>query len=317
MITLHDWLSHFRKPSSAAAPVKKRRAQLDPLEERRLLTVSEPVDTLDASEGSTDELQPFVFVLSTSAGEPVLQSPSGTEPVGPLTLEESGSGEGYAWVQGSGSGSGYVPGSVLASSGPLDWESTSSSGSTTETGGDGWGAFGSSSGDTSGSGGESGSGDGSASGYGSAWGSGSGETSGSGFGESSGSGTGSTSGSGDGDSSGSGSGGSSDSGSGTGSSSGSGSGASGSGSEDNTPPVIHDFNWVFEDGFFTFTGSVTDDEDPAGLTIIFGGAISSSCVVEANGSFQFVTTIDNPLGEVTSQVQDRDLAWSEIETVFI
>jgi hypothetical protein len=287
MIAFQDWLSRLVAKSSVR-PSTTRRAQLDWLERRQLLTASEPIDT---SVEPLDENLQTVIVVASSEPE-ILESPSTELPMGPLPLDEAGSGEGYGWVQGTGAGTGFVPGSVLASADSIqwgdntieDWEGT----------GDGYGDM-------------------------NDFASGSGGSSGSGSGGTSESGSGGSSGSGSGGSSASGSGGSS--GSGSGSSSGSGSGGSGSGSgsgSGDTAPVIHDFTWSMGNSQYTFSGSVTDDEDVYGLTIVFGGLLQGEiATVQQDGTFSFSINLENPIGEVTSIVQDYDQLWSEEEIVYV
>jgi hypothetical protein len=283
MIAFHDWLARLAAKSSAR-PSTTRRAQLDWLERRQLLTTSEPIDT---SVAPVDENLQTVIVVASTEPE-ILESPPADLPMGPLPLEDAGSGEGYGWVQGTGAGTGYVPGSVLASADSIQWGDNTIE-DWDETG-DGYSEM-----------------DGFASGSSELSGSGSGGTSESGSGGSSASGSGSSSGSGSGGSS----------GSGIGSSSGSGSGGSGSGGGD-TAPVIHNFDWTMGNGYYTFSGSVADDEEVSGLTIIFGGLLQGEFAsVQQDGTFSFSINLENPIGEVTSIVQDYDELWSEEEIVYV
>ena len=61
MISFHDWLARLvSKP--ATRPSITRRAQLDSLEKRQLLTVSEPIDT--SVSAASENLQTVVVVVS-------------------------------------------------------------------------------------------------------------------------------------------------------------------------------------------------------------------------------------------------------------
>jgi len=309
MIAFHDWLARLvSKP--ATRPSITRRAQLDSLEKRQLLTVSEPIDT--SVSAASENLQTVVVVVSNDS--PILESPAADAPMGPLPLEEpgGGEGEGYGWVQGTGAGTGFVPGSVLASADSINWGDNTIE--DWEEAGDGSGSMcgfasgtGGSSGSSSGGSSESGSGGSSASGSGGSSASGSGGSSSSGSGGSSGSGSSSSSGSGS----------SSSSGSGSGSSSGSGSNSSSSGGG-NLAPVIHGFDWSVAEGRYTFSGYVSDDQYVGGLTIQFGGLLDGeTAIVQQDGSFSFSTNLENTMGEVTSKVQDNEQLWSEEEIVYM
>jgi hypothetical protein len=147
-------------------------------------------------------------------------------------------------------------------------------------------------------------------------GSGSGSTEGSGSASGSGSGSGSTEGSGSASSSGSGSGSTEGSGSASGSGSGSGSASSTSSGQ---PPSINGFGWTRDGSWLRVTGSVSDDEDPTGLTINFGGLLQGGGTAVLDGDyFIFEIQIGNTVeGSVTAQVTDRSGLTSALVSSFI
>jgi hypothetical protein len=84
------------------------------------------------------------------------------------------------------------------------------------------------------------------------------------------------------------------------------------------PPEISDFYCINDYGdYWTFTGVVTDNDDPvAGDVVTFGGVLSGyhlSAVVDADGVF--CLTVELPglrEGEATAQTKDRHGAKSEV-----
>jgi hypothetical protein len=72
-----------------------------------------------------------------------------------------------------------------------------------------------------------------------------------------------------------------------------------------TPPVIQNFNGVKSPGGnWVFTGTVVDN-NPAGITVTFGGLASGTATTQADGSFIFITTIPvGSIGQVSAQATD-------------
>lgn len=86
----------------------------------------------------------------------------------------------------------------------------------------------------------------------------------------------------------------------------------------NAAPVIHDFDYSYDNGVYTFVGTVTDDTDPFGLTINFGGLLDGkSAIVGEYGEFSFSIELENPNGGATSIVQDLGGLWSNEELVYV
>ena len=63
------------------------------------------------------------------------------------------------------------------------------------------------------------------------------------------------------------------------------------------------------------TGTVTDDQNPAGLTVILEGIVSGTATVDANGNFSFRGSASGP-GFVTLSVTDNDSETGEGQVEF-
>jgi hypothetical protein len=71
------------------------------------------------------------------------------------------------------------------------------------------------------------------------------------------------------------------------------------------PPAIQNFTGTRTNtGIWVFTGVVADN-NPAGITVTFGGLASGTTTTQADGSFSFTTTIaQGTFGEVSAQATD-------------
>lgn len=83
----------------------------------------------------------------------------------------------------------------------------------------------------------------------------------------------------------------------------------------NDAPVISNFQAVPAGGdFWLVTGTVTDvDDDPEGWTVTFGGKISGTTTVAADGTFSFIVLIlPVNYGKISAQTEDDDEAESNL-----
>jgi hypothetical protein len=74
----------------------------------------------------------------------------------------------------------------------------------------------------------------------------------------------------------------------------------------NKPPVIKNFTHTVAGTLVTFTGQVVD-ENPAGLTVRFGGPSAmgnATTVTDANGNFTLIVNMGGQTGEVWSRTTD-------------
>lgn len=75
----------------------------------------------------------------------------------------------------------------------------------------------------------------------------------------------------------------------------------------NQPPKVIDFTATLDDGMWTFTGTVSD-ENPAGLKVTFGGSFApmngQTAVTNANGQFTITVPADGSGGRVSAGTAD-------------
>jgi hypothetical protein len=72
------------------------------------------------------------------------------------------------------------------------------------------------------------------------------------------------------------------------------------------PPVVENVSSVLFGGFVYVSGYVTDDTDPTGLTVHFGGNVSGTATVGADGRFWFRAPFYYPYGTGSVKTQDAD-----------
>ncbi len=74
------------------------------------------------------------------------------------------------------------------------------------------------------------------------------------------------------------------------------------------PPRIVDFQGEGQSGYWLLQGSVTDDKDPAGLTVYFGGLLAGrTATVDRFGTFELIVALGSGIvGYVNAYTIDRD-----------
>ena len=74
------------------------------------------------------------------------------------------------------------------------------------------------------------------------------------------------------------------------------------------PPRIVDFEGESQAGYWLLQGSVTDDKDPAGLTVYFGGLLAGrTAIVDRFGTFELIVALGSGIvGYVNAYTIDRD-----------
>ena len=85
-------------------------------------------------------------------------------------------------------------------------------------------------------------------------------------------------------------------------------------------PVISDFSGETDgEGFWTFTGTVTDgDDDPTGWVVTFGGVLNGHyAVVQEDGSFAYSVYLESAWGDCWAQTEDDHGAESNVPVFFV
>ena len=93
----------------------------------------------------------------------------------------------------------------------------------------------------------------------------------------------------------------------------------GGGGPGNEAPQIIEFTWVLESGVYQFTGEVTDDTDPTGYVITFGGLLDGyTTIVDDENLFEFSLEIDfGSGGEISALTIDVGSLSSQLVYVYV